>query len=247
MVACCQWPQGWETISWMKGWGREDELFRSLWDEWRLGRLGNFRQTSVPGAQGYEKGWCGKRMLRLKRSLKNSSGTLDFILQAVVDHWRTRVGQCCCIEFLSGNREEDELGVSYRKISLNSLHPDLEFNAIFASWTLHFSFSPDDKFIQRRHPVFPSAQLKFSAKVPEGFSSDLSLSLLWSDVTITLFLRSVISTGLLYLFYCTFLGMSRKWSDVKCKGHRAVGSGSEMESRASQAWMCTRTLEEHSC
>lgn len=130
---------------------------------------------------------------------------------------------------------EDKLGVSRRKISLNSLHPDLEFNAIFASWTLHFSLSSDDKLIQSRDPVFLSAQLKFSAKVPEGFSSDLSLSLLWSDVTITLFLRSVLSTGLLYLFYCTFLGMSRKWSDVKCKGHRAAGSGREMESRASQA------------
>lgn len=34
--------------------------------------------------------------------------------------------------------------------------------------------------------------------------------------------------------------MSRKWSEVKCKGHRAMGRGSEMESRVSQTPMCTQ-------
>ena len=117
--------------------------------------------------------------------------------------------------------------MSHRKFSLNALHPDLEFNAIFAPWALDFSLL-SCKLVQSKDPVFPSAQVKFAAKTPEESSSDLFLSLPWSDVTITLFSRSVLSTGLLYLFYCTFLGMSRKWSDVKCKGHGAVGSGSEM-------------------
>lgn len=198
-------------------------VLQRLQDERRHSRLGNCKQPSVLGVK---KGWCGKRVMRLNRKHRTTQGTLDFTLQAAVGHWRTRVGQRCSLEVPLWHQG----GGWIRSV------PQEVFPKPFASWfriqcyfcSLGPRFLLSCKLVQSKDPVFPSAQFKFAAKTPEESSSDLFLSLLWSDVTITFFSRSVLSTGLLYLFYCTFLGMSRKWCDVKCKGHGAVGSGSEM-------------------